>query len=187
MKIFFLIIASLFILSCKNDEIKEVEKKVFIVSKFNSDIEKNIQEAILQDPERASLIEIKEYDYPKGAINFIIMKDSTVYFYNEKLIWDWCGWNSNKVELKKRILQKDSLHKISFNQIYPLLQFKSLEKKMRDGWNNLYPISFSFENDTIKNFDVYKLFQEIDSLGFHSYDVRRIAPFEQKALKDINK
>ena len=32
------------------------------------------------------LKEIEEYDYPKGAINFIILKDSTVYFYNEELI-----------------------------------------------------------------------------------------------------
>lgn len=173
----FLVFVSL--LSCTKTEKKPIAKEYFIISKFNSDIEKNIQ-----DPEQAPLKEIEEYDYPKGAINFIILKDSTVYFYNEELIWNWCGWSSDKIKPSKRRLKKDSLHQINFNQIYPLLHYKSFEKNMKDGWNKLYPITFSFENDTIKDLDIKKLLQDVDSLGYHSFTVRKIAPFEQKAIKE---
>lgn len=178
MKFFFSILIGLFIFSCKNDDRKSIEKKVFIVSKFNNDAEKHNQEAIAKNPELSTIKEIKLYDYPKGAVNFIFLNDGTVYFHNEELIWNWCGWSSDKIELTKRKLRKDSLHQISFNQIYPLLQSKSHEKSMKDSFYRLQPLSFSFENDTIENFAMYKLLQDIDSLGYHSFTIRRIAPFE---------
>jgi hypothetical protein len=56
-------------------------------------------------------------------------------------------------------------------------------KKMIDREGRLQTLSFSFESDTIKNLDIYRLLRDIDSLGYHSYTVRRIAPFEKKALR----
>ncbi|TXF79539.1 hypothetical protein [Chryseobacterium sp.] len=184
MKIFFqILLMTLIITSCKGDDKKSSEKKVFIVSKFNNDLEKHSQDTKYKNPDLSSVKEVKQFDYPKGAINFIILKDNSVYYYNEKLISNWCGWGSNKIQPMKRLLQKDSLHLISFNQIYPLLQSKSLDKNMRDYSDRLYHVSFSFDNDTIKNSNIYKLLHDIESLGYHSYNVRRIAQFEIEALK----
>jgi len=182
MKFFFLILISLFIYSCKNKDRKSIEKKIFIVSKFNDDVENHNQEALAKNPELLNIKEIKLYDYPKGAVNFIFLNDGTVYFHNEELIFNFCGWGSDKIKPTIRNLTKDSLHQIRFNQIYPLLKSKSLEKNMKDNFDRLKPLSFSFENDTVKNFDFYKLLQDIDSLGYHSFTVRRIAPFETENI-----
>lgn len=56
---------------------------------------------------------------------------------------------------------------------------------MKDHQGELHTLSFSFETDTIKSYDVYKLLQDIDSLGFHSYTIRKIAPFESDAIGKI--
>ena len=173
---------ALIMLSCKSDDKKSVENKVFIVSKFNSDIEIRTQEAISENPELATIKNVSLYDYPKGEFNFIILKDGTAYFYKEEYLWNWCGWGSDELEPLKRELNKDSLQKISYNEIYPLLKLKSLERDRPDYSKNPHHISFSFESDTVKNLDIYKLLEDIDSLGFHSYNVRKIAPFENKAI-----
>lgn len=170
--------------SCKNDDKKSIGREVFIVSKFNDDVEKRFQNAKLKNPELIKIEAIQEFDYPKGIINFIILKDGKIFYYNEELTWNWCGWHSDKEELFKRRLSKDSLHQINYNQIYNLLKDKSFEKNMRNHQGRLHPLSFSFENDTIRNFDIYKLLQDIDSLGYHSYNVRRIAPFESEAISN---
>ena len=186
MKNIFSILFVLTIFSCKKDKINSTEKRDFIVSKFNNDNEKRVQESLLKNPELTKIKETDLYDYPKGAINFIFLKDNTIYFYNEELISNWCGWKSNEIEPMKRTLSKDSLHKINFNRIYSLLKSKSSEKSMKNHTNMLHYLSFSFENDTIRNFDIYKLLQAIDSLGYHSYTVRKIAPFETKAIDNKN-
>lgn len=91
MKFLFSILIILFISSCKKDDKQNNEKRDFIVSKFNDDIEKRFQEVKLKDPELVKIREIELYDYPKGVVNFIFLKDNSVYYYNEELIWDWCG------------------------------------------------------------------------------------------------
>nr|WP_314490693.1 hypothetical protein [uncultured Chryseobacterium sp.] len=182
MKIFYSVIIAFIFSCCKNDNKTIVEKKIFIVSQFNNNIEKKYKEAKLKDPELSLIQEMKEYDYPKGAVNFIILKNRTVYFYNEELIGNWCGWNSNHVQPQKRKLRNDSLHRINFNQIYTLLQSKCLKKNMKNDSHRLFHLSFSFEDDTVKNFDIYKLLQDIDSLGYHSYTLRKLAPFERQAI-----
>lgn len=121
-------------------------------------------------------------DSPKGAVNFIILNSGKVYFYNEKLVWDWCGWNSDETKVSERKVSKDSLHQIDYNQIYFLLKDKSFDKNMRNHQGSLQTLSFSFEADTISNFDIYKLLQDIDSLGYHSYTIRRIATFESESI-----
>lgn len=184
MKIFFLIIASLITLSCKNDETKEVEKKVFIVSKFNSDIEKNIQEAILRNPDLEALNDVKLYDYPKGEINFIFTNDDKIYYHYESLIDLMCGYEVDKIPISNRILLSDSLHQIKFENIYPFLNNSIKEHRLKNSWNRLKPISFSFQSDTIKNHDIYNLLENIDSLGYHQYNIRKMAPFEIKAIKE---
>jgi len=82
MKFLFSILIILFISSCKKDDSKHIEKRNFIVSKFNDDIEKHFQEARLKNPDLALIKEIKFYNYPKGAVNFIFLKDNSVYYYN---------------------------------------------------------------------------------------------------------
>ncbi|MCX8532598.1 hypothetical protein [Chryseobacterium luquanense] len=184
MRFLFSILIILFISSCKKDDKQNNEKRDFIVSKFNDDINKHFEEAKLKNPELAEIKEIKFYDYPKGAVNFIILNNGIVYFYNEELIWNWCGWSPDKTEVLRRKLSKDSLHQIHYNQIYSLLKDKSFEKSMKNHQGRLQTLSFSFENDTIKNFDIYKLLKNIDSLGYHSYNIRRIAPFESEVIKN---
>lgn len=176
---------ALLISSCKNDDKKSIGKEIFIVSKFNNDIKKRFEDARLKDPELSKIKAIQEFDYPKGIINFIILKDGKIFYYNEKLIWNWCGWHSDKAEVVKRELSNDNLHQISYDQIYSLLKDKSVEEKMKDHHGELHTLSFSFETDTIKSYDVYKLLQDIDSLGFHSYTIRKIAPFESDAIGKI--
>lgn len=158
-------------------------RRSFIVSKFNSDIEKRIQEAISTNPELSTIKDISFYDYPKGEINFIILNDGTTYYYIEEYIWNWCGWGSDKIKPLKRERAQDSLHKIKFNQIYSILKERTLKVDWINQNNNPHHISFSFENDTIKIFDIYKLLQDIDSLGYHSYNIRRTAPFKENLLK----
>jgi hypothetical protein len=181
MKFLLLIFISLLISSCKNDE-----KKEFIVSRFNKNIEKYKQNKIVKNSEYEYIEEIDEFDYPKGAVNFIFLKDSSIFYYSEELIDNWCGWRLKKTDLIKRTLSNDRLHQINFDQIKLLLYSKSFEKDMTDLNNNLRKLSFSFENDTVKNYDIYKLLENIDSLGFHSYNVRRTAPFEIEAISHKN-
>ncbi|HEX7869695.1 MAG TPA: hypothetical protein VF455_06230 [Chryseobacterium sp.] len=57
---------------------------------------------------------------------------------------------------------------------------------MKTDRQNLKHLSFSFENDTVENYNIYKLLEDIESLGYHSYAVRRIAPFEVSALNKKN-
>ena len=185
MKFLFSILIILFINSCEKNEKQNIEKRDFIVSKFNDDIEKRFQEAKLKDPELVKIKEIELYDYPKGTVNFIFLKDNSVYYYNEELIWNWCGWGSGEIIPIKRSLHEDSLHQINFNNIHSFLEAQSLDKNMKDHRNQLQHLSFAFENDTIKNYNIYKLLQDIDSLGYHSATIRKIAPFEINALSKI--
>ncbi|WP_139423675.1 hypothetical protein [Chryseobacterium mulctrae] len=71
---------------------------------------------------------------------------------------------------------------IKYSEIYNLLKAKAAVEKMKDGRQNLRHLSFAFENDTIKNYNISKLLQDVDSLCYHSYTVRKIAPFEISAL-----
>lgn len=183
MKFLFSVLIILFINSCKKNDKQNIEKRDFIVSKFNDDSKKHFEEAKLKNPQLAEIKEVNLYDYPKGAVNFIFLKDNSVYYYNEELIWNWCGWGSDEVIPIKRSLHEDSLHQISFNNIYSFLDAQSLDKNMKNHRNELQHLSFAFENDTIKNYNVSKLLQDIDSLGYHSYTVRRMAEFEGNALR----
>ncbi|WP_265427734.1 hypothetical protein [Chryseobacterium sp. YIM B08800] len=182
MKFLFSTLIILFISSCKKDDSKNIEKRDFIVSKFNDDIEKHFQEAKLKNPDLAIIKEIKFYDYPKGAVNFIFLKDNSVYYYNEQLFSLICGTGLENLKPAKRVLSSDSLKIIKYSEIYNHLKAKASEEKMKDGRQNLRHLSFAFENDTIKNYNISKLLQDIDSLGYHSYTIRRIAPFEINAL-----
>lgn len=175
------------IFSCQKKEGKSIEKRDFIVSKFNDDAEKRFQEAKRKNPELADIKVIELDDYPKGAVNFIFLKDNSVYYYNEELIWNWCGWGSDKIIPNKRFLHEDSLHQINFNKIHTFLEAQSLDENMKNHRNELQHLSFAFDNDTVKNLDVYKLLKDIDSLGYHSATIRRIAPFEINAMKKLNK
>ncbi len=168
--------------SCENDGKKSAEKKVFIVSKFNDDIEKRTKEAVAKNPDLLIINETKLYDFPKGAVNFIFLNNGIVYFYREELIWNWCGWSPAESEVIRRKLSKDSLHQIDQNHIYSFLKDKSYKKNMKNNQGRLLALSFSFENDTIKNFDMYSLLQNIESLGYRSYNIRRITQFEIDAI-----
>lgn len=90
-------------------------------------------------------------------MNFIILNSGKVYFYNEELIWKWCGWHVDDKDIINRKLSKNSLDQIEYNQIYSLLKDKSVMKKMIDREGRLQTLSFSFESDTIKNLDIYRL------------------------------
>ena len=175
------------IFSCQKKEEKNIEKRDFIVSKFNDDAEKYFQEAKLKNPELSEIKVIKASDYPKGDINFIFLKNNSIYYYIEKSDKILCVWDSDKIRPIDRILSKDSLHQIKFQTIYSFLKKESIDKKIKENFQNMQHLSFSFENDTIKDYNIYKLLQDIDSLGYHLYTVRRIAPFEQKALKEYLK
>lgn len=185
MKFLFSILIILFSNSCEKNEKQNIEKRDFIISKFNDDIEKRFQQAKLKNPDLAVIKEIKFYDYPKGAVNFIFLKDNSVYYYNEQLFSLICGTGLENLKPAKRVLSSDSLKIIKYSEIYNLLKAKSTEEKMKDGRQNLQHLSFAFENDTIKNYNISKLLQDIDSFGYHSYTVRRMAPFEINALSKI--
>lgn len=180
MKIFILIFLTL-ITSCKHDDKKSTGEKVFIVSKFNDDIEKRFQKTTGKNSELSKIKNIQLYDYPKGAFNFIFLKDGSVFYYKEKLFNIFCSTGLETAEPIKRKLESDRLHVINFNQIYTLLKDKSLDKNINNR-SQLHHLSFSFENDSVTNFDIYRLLKDIDSLGYHSYNVRKIAPFESQAL-----
>ena len=180
MKFLFSTLIVLFIFSCKKDYSRNIEKRDFIVSKFNDDIEKDFQKAKLKNPDLVKIKVVELDDYPKGAVNFIFLKDNSVYYYNEELFSLMNGLEY--VKPQKRILFSDSLKIIKYSGIYNFLKTKSTQGKMKDGRQNLQHLSFAFENDTIKNYNIYKLLQDIDSLGYHSYTIRRIAPFEIKTL-----
>lgn len=182
MKKYIFLSVTLFFFSCEKKQQKIPQKRLFIVSKFLKDRKKQHQEALSKNPELSSIKIVREYDYEKGMFNFLFLSDGRIVYYKEDLIWNWCGWEST-TNLRKRILSKDSIHSIDFKEIYPLLQSKRLNK---DSYNNshiLKPLIFAFENDTVKNRDIYTLLNNIDSLGYHLYDVRKIAPFEKEALK----
>lgn len=184
MKIFtFLLITLIIISSCKNDDKERVEKRIFITSKFNNDLEKYLKEIIDKDSTLQIIPEIKTYDYPKGEINFIFTNDNKIYYHYEDLIDFLCVHDLDKTFFK-RTLSADSLHQIKFENIYPFLKNSIRQHRMKNSGNILKPISFSFESDTIEKYDIYKLLESIDSLGFHQYNVRKTAPFEQKAIKE---
>lgn len=187
MRILFLLLTTLIISSCKNDDKKSIEEKVFIVSKFNNDIQKRVQESLLKNPELSGIKQPKLYDYPKGIFNFIFLKDGSVLYYKEELYTIMCGTGLENLKPTKRTLSKDSLHPIQFREILNFVKEKSADKEFKNDWVSLNHLSFSFENDTIRNFDIYKLLQDIDSLGYHSYNVRRIAPFEVGVISKWNK
>ena len=183
MKNIFILSACFIILfSCGKKNHVDETKKIFIVSDFNRKIQIRDQKALEENPQLVSLKIIQEYDYPKGSINFIFKQNGTIFLYKEEMFDIMCGTGMNEIEPIKRTLDKDSLKLIKYNQIENYLKSQSNIKNMKNGWGDMRPLSFSFENDTIKNFDVYKLLQNIDILGYHHYFVRRIAPFEQKAL-----
>lgn len=175
------------IFSCQKKEGKSIEKRDFIVSKFNDDAEKLFQEAKRKNPELADIKVIELDDYPKGAVNFIFLKDNSVYYYNEQLFSLICGTGLENLKPAKRVLSSDSLKIIKYSEIYNLLKAKAAEEKMKDGRQNLRHLSFAFENDTIKNYNISKLLQDIDSLGYHSYTVRRMVQFEGNALRKRDK
>lgn len=183
MKFLFSVLIILFINSCKKNDKQNIEKRDFIVSKFNDDSKKHFEEAKLKNPQLAEIKEVNLYDYPKGAVNFIFLKDNSVYYYNEQLFSLICGTGLENLKPAKRVLSSDSLKIIKYIEIYNLLKAKSKEEKMKDGRQNLQHLSFAFENDTIKNYNISKLLQDIDSLGYHSYTVRRMAEFEGNALR----
>lgn len=76
---------ALLISSCKNDDKKSIGKEIFIVSKFNNDIKKRFEDARLKDPELSKIEAIQEFDYPKGIINFIILKDGKIFIITKNL------------------------------------------------------------------------------------------------------
>ena len=83
-------------------------------------------------------------------MNFIILNSGKVYFYNEELIWNWCGWHVDDKDIINRKLSKDSLHQIDNNQIYSLLKDKSFEKNMKDHQGRLQTLLFSFKSDRLR-------------------------------------
>gem|GEM_PF-6333365 len=56
------------------------------------------------------------------------------------------------------------------------------KKEYKNSWGRLYPISFIFENDTITKYNIQNLLNKADSIDYHQYNIRRIAPFEKKVL-----
>lgn len=184
MRFLFSILIIFIIFSCQKKEEKSLEKRKFIVSKFNDDAEKHFQEAKRKDLELIQIEDIELYDYPKGAVNFVFLKDNSIYYYNEELLSLMCGNDLEFLKPKKRFLSSDSLKSIKYSEIYRLLKIKSAKEEMRNHRNELQHLSFSFENDTIKDFDIYQLLKNVDSLGYHSYTVRRIAPFELNAVNN---
>lgn len=185
MRVAFLLLTVFIISSCQNDDKKSVEEKVFIVSKFNNDIEKRFEDARLDDPELSIIKQPKLYDYLKGVFNFIFFKDGSVLYHQEELFTIMCGNGLENLKPIKRQLSKDSLHRIQFKEILNFIKEKSENKELKNNWISLNHLSFSFENDTIGNLNIYKLLQDIDSLGFHSYTIRKIAPFESDAIGKI--
>ena len=83
---FFIIIL---IISCS----KKDEKKPFVVSEFNRNLEKHFEEAKKKNPELNKIREIKLYDYPKGKLNFIFTKDNKIYFYEDRLVFKSHAFN----------------------------------------------------------------------------------------------
>jgi len=74
MKFLFSILIILFINSCEKNEKQNIEKRDFIISKFNDDIEKRFQQAKLKNPDLAVIKEIKFYDYPKRSCKFYLFE-----------------------------------------------------------------------------------------------------------------
>ena len=173
--VYFFILIS--IISCNKEEIQ----KPFIVSEYNRNVEKHFQEAKKKNPELEKIREIKLYDYPKGKLNFIFTKDNKIYYYEEEIINSFCGVDLEK-EVYIRKLSKDSLHLIKYQNIRNILAYSKNRKDFKNSWKELHPIMFIFENDTIADYNIQKLLNQIDSLGFHRYNIRRIAPFEKKVL-----
>ena len=174
---FFLPFILISIISCNKEEIQ----KPFIVSEYNRNVEKHFQEAKKKNPELEKIREIRLYDYPKGKLNFIFTKDNKIYYYEEEIINSFCGVDLEK-EVYIRKLSKDSLHLIKYQNIRNILQNSIKKDDSKNLWNELHPISFIFEKDTISEYNISQLLIEIDGLGFHQCHIRRIAPFEKKVL-----
>ncbi|MNK76592.1 hypothetical protein D3C87_961660 [compost metagenome] len=94
----------------------------------------------------------------------------------------FCVWGLENQPIIKRQLLKDSLHTIKYQNIRNILAYSKNRKDFKNSWKELHPIMFIFENDTIADYNIQKLLNQIDSLGFHRYNIRRIAPFEKKVL-----
>lgn len=172
---FFLIIS---ILSCNKKE----NQKPFIVSEFNRNLEKHFKEEKRKNPELLEIGDIQLYDYPKGKLNFVIAKNDKIYYYQEDIINGFCGTELAPEGKIIRTLSKDSLHITRFQNIKLILAQSKNKKEYKNSWGRLYPISFIFESDTITKYKIQNLLNEVDSLGYHQYNVRRIAPFEKKVL-----
>ena len=175
--VYFFILIS--IISCNKEEIQ----KPFIVSEYNRNIEKHFQEAKKKNPELEKIREISLYDYPKGKLNFIFSKDNKIYYYEEEFQDMLCVWGLENQPIIKRQLSKDSLHTIKYQNIIKFLKYSKNREDLKNSWKEQHPIMFIFENDTIADYNIQKLLNQIDSLGFHQYNIRRIAPFEKKVLK----
>lgn len=173
--VYFFILIS--IISCNKEEIQ----KPFIVSEYNRNIEKHFQEAKKKNPELEKIREIRLYDYPKGKLNFIFTKDK-IHYYEEEFQDMFCVWGLENQPIIKRQLLKDSLYTIKYQNIRNILAYSKNRKDFKNSWKELHPIMFIFENDTIADYNIQKLLNQIDSLGFHRYNIRRIAPFEKKVL-----
>lgn len=167
------------IISCNKQEIQ----KPFIVSEYNRNLEKHFEEAKKKNPELSTIPEIKLFDYPKGKINFIFSENGKINFYYEDM-WDIiCSVGLDKLKPEKRTLDCDSLHSISFNEIRSFLEKSKYKKEYQNHRGELYPLFFAFEKDTISKYNIQKLLNDADSLGYHQYDVRRMAPFEKKCIQ----
>lgn len=175
--VYFFILIS--IISCNKEEIQ----KPFIVSEYNRNVEKHFQEAKKKNPELEKIREISLYDYPKGKLNFIFTKDNKIYYYEEEFQDMLCVWGLENQPIIKRQLSKDSLHTIKYQNIIKFLKYSKNREDLKNSWKEQHPIMFIFENDTIADYNIQKLLNQIDSLGFHQYNIRRIAPFEKKVLK----
>ena len=176
---FFLPFILISIISCNKEEIQ----KPFIVSEYNRNVEKHFQEAKKKNPELEKIREISLYDYPKGKLNFIFSKDNKIYYYEEEFQDMLCVWGLENQPIIKRQLSKDSLHTIKYQNIIKFLKYSKNREDLKNSWKEQHPIMFIFENDTIADYNIQKLLNQIDSLGFHQYNIRRIAPFEKKVLK----
>ena len=175
--IYFLLI--ILIISCNKRE----EQKPFIVSEFNRNLEKHFEESKKKDSSIILINDIQLFDYPKGKLNFIFTKDNNIHYYQEDIIDGFCGAVIEQSGKIKRALSKDSLHLIKYPDIIKLLRISKNKNGFNNNWKEMHPIVFIFENDTISNYDIQKLLTDIDNLGYHRYNVRRIAPFEKVTLK----
>ena len=177
--IYFLFLIS--ILSCKKKELQ----KPFIVSELNRKWEKHFEEEKKKDPDVLLIENLQPFDYPKEKLNFIFTKKDKIYYYQENIINEFCGTEIKPDFKIKRQLSTDSLHLIKYDDIKNILKSSVNKEDFKNNYKELHPISFIFEKDTISEYNIQQLLIQVDSLGFHRYNVRRIAPFEKKVIVNI--